>query len=73
MKGISACRKAALTPFGAGAGSPARKTPWEQLKGFVCKGFGLVSYLPVGSVRPQAVCQGLPGAGGMGASQGVSP
>lgn len=73
LKGISACREAALTPFGAGASSPARETPWEQLKGFVKKGFGLISYLPVASVRPWAVCQGLPGVGSVGASQGVSP
>lgn len=66
LKGISACREAALTPLGAGASSPARETPWEQLKGFVFKGFGLVSYLPVASVRPRALCQGLPGVGSMG-------
>ena len=46
LKGISACTEAALTPSGAGAGSPAGETPREQLKGFVYKGFGLISYLP---------------------------
>lgn len=64
LKGISACREAALTPFGAGASSPARETPWEQLKGFVK---GLPHILP-------ACGQGLCARGCLGwGAQGVSP
>lgn len=61
-----------INPFWSRSQFSCQGSTFRAAQG-LCKVFGHDYYLPVASARPWAMCQGLPGVGSMGASQGVSP